>query len=86
VSQDEFDKHRRDCSWALELELHLKESDPKLYRQLKESGYLKEHCQKAAASAHRMSEQLQQNGLHPIEAQERAKETYIWPRPLDIKL
>jgi len=86
MSQDEFDKHVKHCSWALELEIHLKENDPKLYRELKKAGDLKKHCQRAAAFAHRMSQQLQQNGVHPIEAQERAKETYIWPRPLDIKL
>jgi hypothetical protein len=37
--------HMRHCSWVMELAQHLKENDPKLYRALKESGKLKEHCQ-----------------------------------------
>ena len=48
----ELDEHDRQCSWALELELHLKEFQPELYRGLKKERHVKHYCQKQAAPVH----------------------------------
>jgi hypothetical protein len=42
---------QQQSAWALELELFLKKHQPKFYRELKESGQLKAHCQRAAVSS-----------------------------------
>ena len=75
----ELDEHDHQCSWALELELHLKEFQPKLYRGLKKEGHLKQYCQKQAAAAHRESQHLTEQGLSRFEAQEIARRHYIFP-------
>lgn len=74
----ELDEHDPQCSWALELELHLKEFQPELYRGLKKEGHLKQYCQKQAAAAHRESQHLTEQGLSRFEAQEIARRHYIF--------
>ncbi len=79
MSDQELDQHDQNCSWALELEQHLKEFQPELYKSLKASGQLKPYCQKQAQAAHRMSQHLTEQGMSRFEAQEAAKRPYVYP-------
>jgi hypothetical protein len=79
MADQEKDQHDQNCAWALELEQHLKEFQPELYKGLKANGSLKTYCQSQAASAHRMSQHLTEQGASRFEAQEAAKRQYIYP-------
>jgi len=75
----EWEAHEHDCGWARELEEHLRQFQPQVYAGLKKEGRLKAYCQSQAASTHRMSLSLFNQGLSALEAQEKAKATYIYP-------
>jgi len=84
--QELWQEHESQCSWALELQQHLKEFRPQLYKELKQAGELEKYCQKQANHAHQMERSLFHQGLSPHEARERARDTYIFPDPQPFRL
>ena len=77
-------KNQRQDGWALQLELHLKEHDPKFYKELKSQGRLKEYCQRQADEAHDSSQKLADQGVSPFEAQQIVKAQFIFPTNADM--
>ena len=78
------DPHASQNGWALQLELHLKDHQPKVYRELKSQGRLKEHCQSQALEAHDTDLKLREQGVSPFEAQQLVKAQYIFPSAADM--
>jgi hypothetical protein len=77
-------KNQFQSAWALQLEMHLKEHDPKVYRELKKQGRLKEYCQRQADEALDTSLKLREQGVSAFEAQQIAKAQFIWPTAADM--
>jgi len=78
------DPHASQCGWALQLELHLKQHQPKFYQELKSQGRLKEYCQSQALEAHDTSQKLADQGVSPFEAQQIVKGQFIFPTAADM--
>ena len=78
------DPHASQCAWAIQLQLHLKEHDPKFYQELKSQGRLEQYCQSQANEAHDSSQKLADQGVSPFEAQQIVKAQFIFPTGADM--
>lgn len=78
------DPHGKQCAWAIQLQLHLKEHDPKFYKELKSQGKLEEYCQRQADNALEVWQNLAERGVSQFEAQQIAKAQYIFPTNADM--